>query len=253
MNASRVEDIGDVALETEEISKHFGAVRAVDRLSLSIPRGGMTSIVGPNGSGKSTLVNLLSGTLPLDGGMVIIDGTGLRVVHAYETPEHGITRTFQEVRLFDQISVLDNIIVVLTSRGVFPSLFERTKSEHREKARTILENVGMWDKRDSLAMELSYGQRKLLEIGRAMAMDVRTYLFDEPFAGLFPQMLERVKDIMKLMREDGYTIIFISHNMDIVRELTDHLIVLDSGRLLTQGEVEEVLSSDEVIQAYLGT
>ena len=84
-------------------------------------------------------------------------------------------------------------------------------------------------------------------------MDVRTYLFDEPFAGLFPQMLERVKDIMKLMREDGYTIIFISHNMDIVRELTDHLIVLDSGRLLTQGEVEEVLSSDEVIQAYLGT
>ena len=102
-------------------------------------------------------------------------------------------------------------------------------------------------------MELSYGQRKLLEIGRAMAMDVRTYLFDEPFAGLFPQMLERVKDIMKLMREEGYTIIFISHNMDIVRELTDHLIVLDSGRLLTQGEVEEVLSSDEVIQAYLGT
>ena len=249
----RVENDAQVALETEEISKLFGAVRAVDELSISIPRKGMTSIVGPNGSGKSTLVNLLSGTLPLDGGLVIIDGTGLRVVHAHETPAHGLTRTFQEVRLFDQISVLDNIIVVLTSRGVFPSLFERTKSEHREKARTILENVGMWDKRDSLAMELSYGQRKLLEIGRAMAMDVRTYLFDEPFAGLFPQMLERVKDIMKLMREEGYTIIFISHNMDIVRELTDHLIVLDSGRLLTQGEVEEVLSSDEVIQAYLGT
>ena len=249
----RVENDAQVALETEEISKLFGAVRAVDELSISIPRKGMTSIVGPNGSGKSTLVNLLSGTLPLDGGLVIIDGTGLRVVHAHETPAHGLTRTFQEVRLFDQISVLDNIIVVLTSRGVFPSLFERTKSEHREKAQTILENVGMWDKRDSLAMELSYGQRKLLEIGRAMAMDVRTYLFDEPFAGLFPQMLERVKDIMKLMREEGYTIIFISHNMDIVRELTDHLIVLDSGRLLTQGEVEEVLSSDEVIQAYLGT
>ena len=253
MSTSQAENEVGVALETEEISKHFGAVRAVDRLSLSIPRRGMTSIVGPNGSGKSTLVNLLSGTLPLDGGMVIIDGTGLRVVHAYETPAHGITRTFQEVRLFDQISVLDNILVVLTNRGVFPSLFERTSSDHREKARTILENVGMWDKRDSLAMELSYGQRKLLEIGRAMAMDVRTYLFDEPFAGLFPQMLERVKDIMKLMREEGYTIIFISHNMDIVRELTDHLIVLDSGRLLTQGEVEEVLSSDEVIQAYLGT
>ena len=253
MNARQVEIGGETALETKEISKSFGAVRAVDELSISIPRKGMTSIVGPNGSGKSTLVNLLSGTLPLDGGMVIIDGAGLRVVRAHETPEHGVTRTFQEVRLFDQISVLDNIIVVLTKRKVFPSLFERAGAGHREKARTILENVGMWEKRDSLAMELSYGQRKLLEIGRAMAMDVSAYLFDEPFAGLFPQMLERVKDIMKLMRERGYTIIFISHNMDIVRELTDHLIVLDSGRLLTQGEVEEVLSSDEVIQAYLGT
>ena len=253
MSDYEVETDERFALETSEISKSFGAVRAVDRLSISIPRKGMTSIVGPNGSGKSTLVNLLSGTLPLDGGMVIIDGTGLRVVHAHETPAHGMTRTFQEVRLFDQISALDNILVVLTDRSVFPSLMQRNSSERMEKARVILENVGMWDKRDSLAMELSYGQRKLLEIGRAMAMNVRTYLFDEPFAGLFPQMLDRVKDIMKLMREEGYTIIFISHNMDIVRELTDHLIVLDSGRLLTQGKVDDVLSSEEVIEAYLGT
>ncbi len=253
MTANYVENGEQYALETSEISKSFGAVRAVDRLSISIPRKGMTSIVGPNGSGKSTLVNLLSGALPLDGGMVIIDGTGLRVIHAHETPAHGITRTFQEVRLFDQISVMDNITVVLTRRGVFPALLERNKSENRDRARTILESVGMWEKRDSLAMELSYGQRKLIEIGRAMAMNVSTYLFDEPFAGLFPQMLDRVKDIMNLMREEGYTIIFVSHNMDIVRELTDHLIVLDSGRLLTAGEVEAVLSSDEVIQAYLGT
>ncbi len=253
MRAGRGEDSTRFALETRGISKRFGAVRAVDRLSLSIPRRGMTSIVGPNGSGKSTLVNLLSGTLPLDDGIVIINETGLRVIHAHETPEHGITRTFQEVRLFDQISVLDNMLVVLTSRHVFTALMERTKSGHLNKARTILESVGMWEKRDSLAMELSYGQRKLLEIGRAMAMDVNTYLFDEPFAGLFPQMLERVKDIMRLMRDEGHAIIFISHNMDIVRELTDHLIVLDSGSLLTEGDVEEALSSDEVIQAYLGT
>ena len=247
------EDPGLFALATSEISKSFGAVKAVDDLSLYIPRWGMTCVVGPNGSGKSTLVNLLSGTLPLDGGMVIIEGRGLRVVRAHETPVHGITRTFQDSRLFDQISVMDNIMVALTSRGVFASLFERMRPERRERARAILEGVGMWEKRDSLAMELSYGQRKLLEIGRAMAMDVRTYLFDEPFAGLFPQMLDRVKDVMKGMREEGRTIIFISHNMDIVRELTDHLIVLESGRLLAQGEVEEVLGSDEVIEAYLGT
>ena len=176
----------DYALETVEISKLFGGVRAVDELSVAFPRKGMTSVVGPNGSGKSTLVNLLSGVLPLDGGTMIIDGVGLKVVRAHETPDHGITRTFQEVRLFDQISVWDNIMVVLTNRSVFPAMVERTKSRHREKAREVLENVGMWEKRDSLAQDLSYGQRKLLEIGRALALEVQTYLFDEPFAGLFP-------------------------------------------------------------------
>ena len=242
----------DYALETEAISKHFGAVRAVDELSLSIPRQGTTSIVGPNGSGKSTLVNLLSGVLPLDGGMVIIDGEGLRVVKAYETPDHGLTRTFQEVRLFDQITVWDNIMVVLTERRLFPSLFERSRPSTRRQAQEILERVEMWDKRDALAQELSYGQRKLIEIGRALAMNVQTYLLDEPFAGLFPQMIERVKDIMKQMRADGHTIVFVSHNMDIVRELSDRIIVLDSGALLAAGEVEPVLNSEEVIEAYLG-
>ena len=253
MNIRNDEVPNGFALETDAISKNFGAVRAVDELSISIPRKGTTSIVGPNGSGKSTLINLLSGTLPLDGGLVIIDGVGLTVVRAHETPDHGITRTFQEVRLFDQISVWDNILVVLTSRSVFPSLLERSKRSHRDKAKSILESVGMWEKRDSLAMELSYGQRKLLEIGRALALDVNTYLFDEPFAGLFPQMLERIKSILKQVRDEGRTVIFISHNMDIVRELSDHLIVLDSGKLLSEGDVNDVLAREEVIEAYLGT
>ena len=243
----------DNILETVEISKYFGAVAAVDELSITIPRQGMTSIVGPNGSGKSTLINLLSGTLPLDGGIVIIDGQGLRTIHAYETPDHSITRTFQEVRLFDQISVLDNILVVLTTRKFLPALFERNRRQHREKAQEILERVGMWEKRASLAQDLSYGQRKLLEIGRAIALNVNIYLFDEPFAGLFPQMLERVKVILKEMRDEGRTIIFVSHNMDIVREMADHLIVLDGGQFLLAGEVEDVLNRSEVISAYLGT
>ncbi len=242
-----------IALETREISKHFGAVKALDQLSIAISKKGMTSIVGPNGSGKSTLINVLSGVLPLDEGMVIIDGLGLRVVKAHETPAHGMTRSFQEVRLFDQISVWDNIMVVLTERRLFPAMLERSRTRYKEKAQSILEGVGMWDKRDSLAADLSYGQRKLLEIGRAIALDVNIYLFDEPFAGLFPQMLERAKVIMNDLRDQGRTIILISHNMDIVRELPDHLVVLDSGTLLAEGNVEEVLASPEVIDAYLGT
>jgi ABC-type branched-subunit amino acid transport system ATPase component len=241
-----------MVIHTIDLSKHFDAVRAVDELSVSIPKGGITSIVGPNGSGKSTFVNLLSGTLPMDGGLVIIDGIGMRVVRAHESPRYGITRTFQEVRLFDQISAWDNIMVVLTERRLIASLFERSRAEHRERTEGILKEVGMWEKRDSMAGELSYGQRKLLEIGRAIAMDANTYLFDEPFAGLFPQMLERVKEIVVRMRDDGRTLIFISHNMDIVRELPNHLIVLDSGKLLTQGDVQDVLSRAEVIEAYLG-
>ena len=240
------------ALQTEKISKHFAAVTAVDQLSISVLRGKITSIVGPNGSGKSTLVNLLSGMLPLDGGIVFIEGSRFSVVRAHETPDHGITRTFQEVRLFDQITVWDNIMVVLTQRSLFPAMLERTKRSHTERAQEILETVGMWEKRRSLAMDLSYGQRKLLEIGRAMALNVSIYLFDEPYAGLFPQMVERVKVIMKGMRDDGRTLIFISHNMSIVREISDYIIVMDSGQLLTEGEVSEALGRQEVIDAYLG-
>lgn len=240
------------ALETIEVAKHFGGVHAVDGLSIAIPRGKITCIVGPNGSGKSTLINLLSGMLPLDDGIVVVDGVRLRVVRPHETPGLGITRTFQDVRLFDQISVWDNIMVVLTERRVFPALLERTKPSHKEKAERILQSVGMWEKRDAMAQDLSYGQRKLLEIGRAMAMDVQIYLFDEPFAGLFPRMLEQVKTILKEMRGQDRSIVFVSHNMDIVRELADHLFVLDSGTLLAVGEVDEVLGRSSVIDAYLG-
>ena len=120
MSASNVPAGDSYVLETVEVSKHFGAVRAVDGLTISIPSKRITSIAGPNGSGKSTLINLLTGVLPIDGGMVIVDGVGLKVVKAHEMPAHGVTRTFQEVRLFNQISVWDNIMVVLTNRKTIP-------------------------------------------------------------------------------------------------------------------------------------
>ena len=244
---------GSWIVETQALSKHFGAVRAVDSLNLSIPRSGMTSIVGPNGSGKSTLINILSGTLPFEEGMVVIDGESCRVVRPFDSLSHGLTRTFQEVRLFDQMTVWDNIMVVLTARGVIASLFERGASRAAERTRTIIASVGLEEKHESLAMDLSYGQRKLLEIARALAMDVNIFLFDEPFAGLFPQMLEQVKELLQELRRQGRSIIFVSHNMDIVRELSDRIVVMDSGALLAEGDVDEVLAMPEVVEAYLGT
>ena len=240
-------------VETKALSKHFGAVRAVDSLSLSIPRSGITSIVGPNGSGKSTLINILSGTLPFEEGMVVIDGESCRVIRPFDSLSHGLTRTFQEVRLFDQMTVWDNIMVVLTSRGVIASLFERTAPRAAERARAVIASVGLEEKHESLAMDLSYGQRKLLEIARALAMDVGIFLFDEPFAGLFPQMLEQVKALLQELRRQSRSIIFVSHNMDIVRELSDQIVVMDSGALLAEGDVDEVLTMPEVVEAYLGT
>ena len=240
-------------IQTIGVTKSFDGVKALDDVTLSIPIFGITSIVGPNGSGKSTFVNLITGVLPYDDGIVMIETNAFKVIHAHETPAHGITRTFQEVRLFDQMTVWDNMMVVLTNRKLFPSMIERSKVEHRKKTEEILKQVGMWEKRDSLAGELSYGQRKLLEIGRAMALEVQVYILDEPFAGLFPQMLERVKDLLRELRTNGRTVVFISHNMDIVRELSDHIIVLESGKFLLAGEVEDILNRPEVIRAYLGT
>ena len=228
-------------------------MKALDDVTLTIPIFGITSIVGPNGSGKSTLVNLLTGVLPYDQGIVKIETNSFSVIHAHETPKLGITRTFQEVRLFDQMTVWDNLMVVLTNRKLWASMIERSKTEHRQKTEEILKQVGMWEKRDSMAEDLSYGQRKLLEIGRAMALEVQVYILDEPFAGLFPQMLERVKDLLRDLRASGRTVVFISHNMDIVRELSDNIIVLESGKFLMSGEVEDILNRPEVIRAYLGT
>ena len=240
-------------IQTFGVTKTFDGVTALDDVTLQIPIFGITSVVGPNGSGKSTFVNLITGVLPYDKGIVMIETNAFKVIHAHETPDHGVTRTFQEVRLFDQMTVFDNMMVVLTSRSLLPSIFERSNSEHQKKAEEILTQVGMWEKRDSMAGDLSYGQRKLLEIGRAMALEVQVYILDEPFAGLFPQMLERVKDLLRDLRANGRTVVFISHNMDIVRELSDHIIVLESGKFLLAGEVEDILTRPEVIRAYLGT
>jgi len=239
-------------LETKYLTKRFAGVEAVNNFSISIEKGKITSIIGPNGSGKTTLINTLSGTLQIDSGMIIIRGIAFKQVKAYEMSLYGITRTFQEVRLFEQMTILDNVLVVLTERNVFSALFESHSEYHVKKAQEALENVGLWEKRNRLALNLSYGQRKLLEIARALAMNAEIYLLDEPFAGLFPEMIKVVTSIMRQLREEKKAIILIEHNMEVIRELSDYIFVMDSGKLLAQGKPNEVLKKREIIEAYLG-
>lgn len=251
-------------LQTKHLQKHFDGVHAVDHLSLDFEAGKITSIVGPNGSGKSTLVNTLTGMLPMDGGEIIIDGTsgraGIRLskILPHDVPVYGLTRTFQDVRLFEQMPVIDNILVVLTERAVEQALFEKHGALHLERAEAVLRRVGLFDKRHELAKNLSYGQRKLLEIARVLGMlqsgggEINLIFFDEPFAGLFPEMVKTVISVMKELRDKGKAIVLIEHNMDIIRELSDHLCVLDAGKLLASGTPDVVLSRKDVIEAYLG-
>lgn len=240
-------------LQTHNLKKHFGGVYALDGLSVGFEQGKITGIVGPNGSGKSTLVNLLSGLYKADGGHLIVDGVRLnKLYEPYELETYKITRTFQEVRLFEQMTVLDNILVVLTERSVFGSLFSKHSAFDEKKAKDILETVSLWDKRRQLAANLSYGQRKLLEIARCLATDAKIIFFDEPFAGLFKEMVKIIVTIIQELKTQGKTIILIEHNMELIRELCDYLYVLDEGKLLAQGEPSRVLSERKVIEAYLG-
>lgn len=239
-------------LEIKNIKKHFDGVAAVDGLSCAIEKGKVTSIIGPNGSGKTTLINLLSGIFPFSSGVVAIDGVGLKKLNASDVASYGITRTFQEVRLFNQMSVLDNILVVLTERNVFGALFEKHGEYHLKRAEELLWKVGLWEKRHEQARSLSYGQRKLLEIARALAMNVDVHLFDEPFAGLFPEMAKIIVSILKEMRDKRKTVVLIEHNMDLIRELSDWTIVMDGGKLLAEGPPSDVLAKRSVAEAYLG-
>ncbi len=240
-------------LALHNLQKHFDGIKAMNNLSLSFEQGKITGLIGPNGSGKSTLINLLTGFVPFDSGIVVVgETTKLSRIRPYEIASLDITRTFQDVKLFEQMTVLDNVLVVLTERNVWGAIFEKHKTYHIEKAKEVLERVGQWEKCDELAANLSYGQRKLLEIARAMAMEASVYFFDEPFAGLFPEMIKVVTSIVKELRDKGNTVILVEHNMELIRELSDHCIVMDSGKLLAEGKPEDVLARKDVVEAYLG-
>jgi branched-chain amino acid transport system ATP-binding protein len=241
-----------ITLRVENLTKRFGGLVALNRLQLAIGTGEITGLIGPNGSGKTTLVNVLTGLIPFDEGTVWIEGQVLQQIRRESAAKLGLTRTFQSVRLAGQISTWDNLMLVFAPRNPFRAMIGGDQAAQMARAEALLRQISLWDKRDELAENLSYGQRKLLEIARAVAMDARVVFLDEPFAGLFASMIERVKEILLDLKQQGRAVVLIEHNMEIIRSVCDRILFLDEGSLMAQGRAEDVFSLPEVLEAYLG-
>jgi ABC-type branched-subunit amino acid transport system ATPase component len=247
-------------LEAHRLCKNFGGVRAVQDISLTISAGTVFAIIGPNGAGKSTLLNLLSGVYQPDAGEIRFAGLDLVGLPAHRRVRHGLARTFQKIRLFKQLSVLENVLAGYHTRHSIPPLqyllhgaaFRADARRCRAGALDLLEFVGLAHRAAVPAGSLAYGEQRLLEIARALATSPRLLMVDEPAAGLNGAEVAALLRRIANLRERGVTIVLVEHNMDLVMTLADRILVMDYGERLFEGAPGEVQAHPEVIAAYLG-
>lgn len=249
---------GGVLLELKNLKRYFGGVKAVDGISVTVKRGHVHGLIGPNGSGKSTAVNVISGLYAPTSGEILLLGIALPHGSLFKVARAGVSRTFQNLQLFGELSALDNVMLALKGAYRVPLplvLLGFSKAENRRAqaaALALLELVGLKDQARVHARDLTYGSQRFLEIARALARKPELLILDEPAAGLaHPDAIELVA-IIKAIRQRGVTIILIEHHMDVVSELYDVVTVIDSGQVIAQGTAEEVKRDPKVIKAYLG-
>jgi len=248
------------ALRCEGITKAFQGVHAVNGAAFDIPEGQITALIGPNGAGKTTVVNILSGAMRCDSGREFIGETEVTNWPSYKIARLGLLRTFQLSRELGGLTVLENMLAApahqagdsLVNVFLRPGLIRRQEREHAERALEVLENYGLYHLRDNWASELSGGQKKLLEIARAVMASPKILLLDEPMAGVNPALIERIGSYILELKASGVTVLMVEHNLNVVEQICDYVIVLAEGRTLATGRLSELRENAEVVKAYLG-
>lgn len=248
-------------LEVTNIGISFGGLRAVDDFCLKIDKGELYGLIGPNGAGKTTVFNLLTGVYKPDRGTIVLDGENLTGKSPIEINQHGMARTFQNIRLFHNLSVADNVKVGLHNQYPYSALegvlrlprYRKAEREMEQKVEELLEVFGLEKEKEFLSSNLPYGKQRKLEIARALATNPKLLLLDEPAAGMNPNETEELMETIQLVRKRfDMTILLIEHDMKLVSGICEELTVLNFGSILAQGKTSQVLNNPDVITAYLG-
>lgn len=247
-------------LSISNLTKSFSGIKALDNLSLEIKDEEIVGLIGPNGSGKTTLFNIITNLRTKDEGSINYDGFDISHLPTHQIANLGISRTFQDSCALPQISVRENIDIAFKYHNpinLFSALFRKKsllgeENDHLEKMQDMLKEFNLEQKLNELAKKMSYGQGKLLEMIKIMAFDGKLLLLDEPFAGLFPEIITLVCGIIKKLAAKGKTIVLVEHNMALIEEICDKVIVLDAGRKIAEGKYADVKKNKVVIEAYLG-
>ena len=251
----------DAVLETVNLTKIFGGLTAVNAVDLKVHKGEILSLIGPNGAGKTTVFNVVTGIYKPEQGRVLFKGRDITGRKPHRIVSRGIARTFQNIRLFPDMTCLENVMAGQHCRGragLFTSVF-KTPGQRREEQRILeiserrLQQVNLWRVRDELAKNIAYGSQRMLEIARALASGPDLLVLDEPSSGLNPRETEDLMAFLKaLIEDDDVTILLIEHDMNVVMGISDWVVVLDGGRKIAEGRPEDIYANQEVIEAYLG-
>ena len=248
-------------LEVKGITKTFGGLVAVENVEFNVNEGEIVSIIGPNGAGKTTIFNMLTGVYHVNGGKILFDGKEIQNKQPRDIVKAGIARTFQNIRLFPTMRVIENVLVgehTNIGYNFLDLLFKTKKYREEEKAAhqraiDLLVSLDLGDQIDNYAKNLPYGMQRKLEIARAIATKARLIILDEPAAGMNPQESEELKEFIRKLRDKGQTILLIEHDMSVVMDISDRIYVIDHGRKIAEGLPKEIAVNKRVITAYLGS